>query len=153
MGVSWERAPGDWSCHARRSMKAAWDQAGAGRSWGAARPAMLAVQTPAGPGSGSGRSPRPYGWRHGPLVSDVTGLSTASSATGPGWRALGRTRKVERRRPGRVARMLPYPDFEIPVAFLQPDDRCPLVGDCRPELNNQCLQGGDHGWQHSTQRA
>ena len=46
-GVSWERAPDDWSCGVRCSLKAAWDQAGAGRSWGAARPAMLAVQTPA----------------------------------------------------------------------------------------------------------
>ena len=46
-GVSWERATGDWSCHARCSLKAAWDQAEAGRSWGTAWPAMLAVQTPA----------------------------------------------------------------------------------------------------------
>ena len=46
-GVSWERAPGDWSCHVRRSLKAAWDQAEAGRSWGMARSAMLAVQTSA----------------------------------------------------------------------------------------------------------
>ena len=46
-GVSWERAPGDWSCHVRGSLKAAWDQAGAGRSWGTARSAMLAVQTSA----------------------------------------------------------------------------------------------------------
>ncbi len=46
-GVSWERATGDWSCHARCSLKAAWDQAVAGRSWGTAWPAMLAVQTPA----------------------------------------------------------------------------------------------------------
>ena len=46
-GVSWERATGDWSCHARCSLKAAWDQAEAGRSWGTAWPAMLAVQTSA----------------------------------------------------------------------------------------------------------
>ena len=49
--------------------------------------------------------------------------------------------------------MLPHPGFEIPDAFLQPDDRCPLLGDCRPELTNQCLQGGDHGWHESTERA
>ena len=42
----------------------------------------------------------PFGWRHGPLVGDVTGLATASPATGPGWRALGRARQVGRRRPG-----------------------------------------------------
>ena len=32
----------------------------------------------------------PYEWHHGPLVGDVTRLATASRATGPGWRALGR---------------------------------------------------------------
>ena len=98
-----------------------------------------------GPGRASGRSPRASAWRNGPRVSDVTGLATASPAPGPGWRALGRARQVGRRRPGRVPRMLPHPGFEIPDAFLQPDDRCPLLGDCRPKLNNQCLQGGDHG--------
>jgi len=56
--------------------------------------------------------------------------------------------------------MLPHPGFEIPDPFLQLRDRCPLLGDhrlllgdCRPKLNNQCLQGGDHGWHHSTERA
>jgi hypothetical protein len=45
--------------------------------------------------------------------------------------------------------MLPHPGFKIPDPFLQLRDRCPLLGDCRPKLNNQCLQGGDHGWHHS----
>jgi len=63
--------------------------------------------------------------------------------------------------------MLPHPGFEIPDAFLQLRDRCPefqdgrllscvrrpLLGDCRPKLNNQCLPGGYHGWHHSTERA
>ena len=49
--------------------------------------------------------------------------------------------------------MLPHPRFEIPDAFLQPDDRCPLPGDSRLLLNNQCLQVGDHEWYHSTERA
>ena len=55
-------------------------------------------------------------------------------------------------RPGRVPRMLPHPGFEIPDAFLQTDDRCPLLGDCRPKLNNQCLQGGGQGRHHSPER-
>jgi hypothetical protein len=46
-GVCWERALGEWSCPVRCSLKAAWDQAEAARSWGTARLAMLAVQTPA----------------------------------------------------------------------------------------------------------
>ena len=41
--------------------------------------------------------------------------------------------------------MLPHPGFKITDAFLQLRDRCPLLGDCRLLLNNQCLQGGDHG--------
>ena len=56
--------------------------------------------------------------------------------------------------------MLPNPGFEIPDAFLQLRDRCPEFQDgrllsCvrRPELNDQCLQGGDHGWHHSPERA
>ena len=113
--------------------------------------ARLAMQGPV-----IGHYVDPFGWRHGPLVGHVTGLATASPATGPGWRALGRARQVGRRRPGRVARMLPHPGFKIPDPFLQLRDRCPLLGDhrlllgdCRPKLNNQCLQGGDHGWHHS----
>ena len=95
----------------------------------------------------------PFGWRHGPLVGDVTGLATASPATGPGWRALGRARQVGRRRPGRVPRMLPHPGFEIPDPFLQPDVRRAEVNDRCLLLNNQCLQGGYHGWHHSAERA
>jgi len=49
----------------------------------------------------------PSGWRHGPLVGDVTGLAPASPATGPGWRALGCARQAGRRRPGRVPLRLP----------------------------------------------
>ena len=56
--------------------------------------------------------------------------------------------------------MLPHPGFEIPDAFLQPDDRCPLLGnhrlllgDHRPEITNQCLQGCGQGRHHSTKRA
>jgi len=49
--------------------------------------------------------------------------------------------------------MLPHPGFEIPDTFLQLRDRYPLLGDCRPKLNYQCLQGGDHGWHHSPERA
>ena len=45
--------------------------------------------------------------------------------------------------------MLTHPGFEIPDTFLQLRDRCPLLGDCRLQLNNQCLQGADHGWHHS----
>ena len=55
--------------------------------------------------------------------------------------------------------MLPHPGFEIPHAFLQPDVRRVEVQDgrllsCvrRKMLNNQCLQGGDYGWHHSTER-
>jgi hypothetical protein len=56
--------------------------------------------------------------------------------------------------------MLPHPGFEIPDAFLQLRDRCPEVNVHRPEVNvhrpqlsNGCLQGGYHGWHHSTERA
>jgi hypothetical protein len=49
--------------------------------------------------------------------------------------------------------MLPHPGFKITDAFLQLRDRRPLLGDCRLLLNNQCLQGGDHGLRHSTERA
>ena len=94
----------------------------------------------------------PSGWRHGPLVGDVTGLATASPATGPGCRALGRARQVGRRRPGRVPRMPPHPCFGIPDAFLQTDDRCPLPSDGCQKLNNQCVQCGDHGRHHSPER-
>ena len=95
----------------------------------------------------------PSGWRHGPLVGDVTGLAPASPATGPGWRALGCARQAGRRRPGRVPSMLPQPGCEIPDAVLQLRDRCQLLGDCRLLLNNQCLQGAEHGWHHPTERA
>ena len=102
----------------------------------------------------------PSGWRHGPLVGDVTGLATASPATGPGWRVLGRARQAGRRRPGRVPRMLPHPGFEIPDAFLQTGVHRPEVNVHRPEVNvrrpqlsNGCLQGGYHGWHHSTECA
>ena len=49
--------------------------------------------------------------------------------------------------------MLPHPGFEIPDAFLQPDVRRAEVNDRCLLLNNQCLQGGDHGWHDSTERA
>ena len=94
----------------------------------------------------------PFGWRHGPLVGHVTGLATASPATGPGWRALGRARQVGRRRPAWVTRILPHQAFEIPDAFLRTDDRCPLLDDCRPELSNQCVQAGNHVWHDSANR-
>ena len=48
--------------------------------------------------------------------------------------------------------MLPHPGFEIPDAFLQPDVRRAEFNDHRPKLNNQSLQGGDHGSHHSTKR-
>ncbi len=60
--------------------------------------------------------------------------------------------QVGRRSPGPVPRMLPHPGFKIPDAFLQLRDRCPEFQDGRLLLNNQCLQGGDHGWHHSTER-
>ena len=41
--------------------------------------ARLAMQGPV-----IGHHVDPFGWRHGPLVGDVTGLATASPATGPG---------------------------------------------------------------------
>ena len=37
--------------------------------------------------------------------------------------------------------MLPRPGFNKPDAYLQPDDHLPLFGDCRPKLNDQCLNG------------
>jgi len=136
---------------------ALWGQAVAGRSWGTARPTMLAVQTPARQANRSRSCTRQVDptvsmGRNGPLVGDVTGLATASPATGPGWRALGRARQVGRRRPGRVPRMLAHPGFENPDAFLQPAVRRAEVNDHRPQLSNGCLQGGDHGWHHSTER-
>jgi hypothetical protein len=119
--------------------------------------ARLAMQGPV-----IGHHVDPSGWHHGPLVGDVTGLATASPATGPGWRALGRARqagrrrtgrrRTGRRRTGRLARMLPHPGFEIPDTFLQPDVRRAEVNVHRPQLSNGCLQDGDHGWYHSTER-
>ena len=49
--------------------------------------------------------------------------------------------------------MLPHPGFEIPDAFLQTGVRRPEVNVRRPQLSNGCLQGGYHGWHHSTERA
>ena len=70
--------------------------------------------------------------------------------------------------------MLPHPGFEIPDAFLQTGVRRPELNVHRPEVNvhrpevnvhrpevnvhrpqlsNGCLQGGYHGWHHSTERA
>ena len=143
---------------------ALWGQAVAGRSWGTARPTMLAVQTPARQANRSRSCTRQVDptvsmGRNGPLVGDVTGLATASPATGPGWRALGRARQVGRRRKGRVARMLPHPGFEIPDAFLQTgvrraevNDHRPLLGDCRLQLSDKCLHGCGHGRHHSPER-
>jgi len=48
--------------------------------------------------------------------------------------------------------MLAHSGFENPDAFLQPDVRRAEVNDHRPQLSNGCLQGGDHGWHHSTER-
>ena len=48
--------------------------------------------------------------------------------------------------------MLPHSGFEIPDAFLQTDVRRAEVNDRCLLLNNQCLQGGDHGWHLSTER-
>ena len=48
--------------------------------------------------------------------------------------------------------MLPHPGFEIPDAFLQTGVGRAEVNDHRPQLSNGCLQGGDHGWHHSTER-
>ena len=49
--------------------------------------------------------------------------------------------------------MLPHPGFEIPDAFLQMDVRRAEVNDRCLLLNKKCLQGGDHGWRHSPERA
>ena len=49
--------------------------------------------------------------------------------------------------------MLPHPGFEIPDAFLQTGVRRSEVNVRRPQLSNGCLQGGYHGWHHSTERA
>ena len=62
-----------------------------------------------------------------------------------GSRALGRARQVERGGPGRIDRMMLRPGFEIPDAFLRPDDRC-------PQLTNQFLKGCDRGRDDSTER-
>ena len=48
--------------------------------------------------------------------------------------------------------MLPHPGFEIPDTFLQTDVRRAEVNDRCPLLSNGCLQGGYHGWHHSTER-
>ena len=91
---------------------------------GQAHPARPAMQGPV-----IGHHVDLSGWRHDSLVGDVTGVATASPATGPRWRTLGRARQVRRRRPGKVPRMLPHPGFEIPDVLLQPDDRCPEFQD------------------------
>ena len=48
--------------------------------------------------------------------------------------------------------MLPHPGLEIPDTFLQTDVRRAEVNDRCLLLNNQCLQGGDYGWNHLTGR-
>jgi len=49
--------------------------------------------------------------------------------------------------------MQPHPGLEISDAFLQLSDPCPLLGDCRPKLSNQCRQGCVQGWHHAPERA
>jgi hypothetical protein len=113
-----------------------------------ARPARLALQ-----GQVIGEQVDPSWWRREHLVGAVTTLATVSPATGPGWRALGRAGQVGRRRNGRVPLILSQPGFQIPSAFVQLDDHCPLLGNCHPEHTNQSLQGSDHGWHQSLERS
>lgn len=62
-----------------------------------------------------------------------------------GSRVPGCARQVERGGPGRIDRMMLRPVFEIPDAFLRPDDRC-------PQPTNQLLQGCDRGRDDSRER-
>ena len=55
--------------------------------------------------------------------------------------------------------MLPHPGFEIPDAFLhtavhrpEVNDRYPLLGYCRLQLSDKCLQACGQGRHHSTER-
>ena len=97
---------------------------------------------------------RPVPRRHRlPTLTRTAFGCRPSPATGPGWRALGRAWHVGRQRLGQVPRMRPDPGFEIPDEFLQPEDCCPLLGGCQLQLSDKCLQGGNHGWHQSPERA
>lgn len=90
---------------------------------------------------------------HHATFPDVGAGMVRRSAKWSGDRALGRARRVDRGRPGRGPRMQMHPCFDFPDAVFRIRDRCPLLRYCRPELNNQCLQGGGHGRYHSPERA
>ena len=90
---------------------------------------------------------------HHATFPDVGAGMVRRSAKWSGDRALGRARRVDRGRPGRGPRMQMHPCFDFPDAVFRIRDRRPLLRYCRPELNNQCLQGGGHGRYHSPERA